>query len=136
MSDKILADAIIVLHLLFIVFMLLGFLLTLYSIFFRNKFFDRWLFRSLHVSGIFYVASLSVMGKFCPLTVLENELRLKYEASAAYSGYFTVHYLEKLVYPDINPLVIQIPTVFLAIFTIVMFIIKPPSKIRSLLKKK
>jgi hypothetical protein len=136
MSDKILPDAIIVLHFLFIVFMLLGFLLTLYSIFFGHKFFDRWLFRSLHLLGIFYVASLSIMGKFCPLTILENELRLKYEASSAYSGYFTVHYLERLVYPDINPLVIQIPTVFLAIFTIVVFIIRPPSKIKSILKKK
>jgi len=136
MSYKILADAIIVVHFLFILFMLLGFLLTAYALVFRQKFFDRWLFRSLHLLGIFYVASLSIMGKYCPLTILENELRLKYEASSAYCGYFTVHYLERLVYPDINPLVIQIPTVFLAIFTIVVFIIRPPSKIKSILKRK
>jgi len=116
--------------------MLLGFVLTLYATFFREKFFDRWLFRSLHLLGIFYVASLSILGKYCPLTILENELRLKYEVSLVYSGSFIVHYLERLVYPDVNPLVIQIPTVFLAIFTIVVFIVRPPKKIKSILRKK
>ena len=136
MSYKILADAIIVVHFLFILFMLLGFLLTIYAVLFREKFFDWWLFRSLHLLGIFYVASLSILGKYCPLTILENELRLRYGVSAVYSGSFIVHYLEKLVYPDVNPLVIQIPTVFLAIFTIVVFIIKPPGKIKNIMKKK
>jgi len=135
MSHKIFADAIIVAHFLYILFMLLGFLLTGYALFFRQKFFDWWLFRSLHLLGIFYVASLSILGKYCPLTILENELRLRYEVSAVYSGSFIVHYLEKLVYPDVNPLVIQIPTVFLAIFTIVVFIIKPPKKIKSIMAR-
>lgn len=135
MSHKIFADAIIVAHFLYILFMLLGFLLTGYALFFREKFFDRWLFRSLHLLGIFYVASLSILGKYCPLTILENELRLRYEVSAVYSGSFIVHYLEKLVYPDVNPLVIQIPTVFLAIFTIVVFIVRPPKKIKSIMAR-
>jgi len=129
MLYKILADAIIVVHFLFILFMLLGFLLTVYAIFFRQKFFDWWLFRSLHLLGIFYVASLSILGKYCPLTLLENELRSRYAVSSVYFGSFIVHYLEKLVYPDVNPLVIQIPTIFIAIFTIVIFILKPPRKI-------
>lgn len=135
MSHKIFADAIIVLHFLYILFMLLGFLLTGYALFFREKFFDRWLFRSLHLLGIFYVVSLSILGKYCPLTILENELRLRYEVYSVYSGSFIVHYLEKLVYPDVNPLVIQIPTVFLAMFTIVVFIIKPPKKIKSIMAR-
>ena len=136
MAYKIFADAVIVVHFLFILFMLLGFLLTIYAVLFREKFFDWWLFRSLHLLGIFYVASLSILGKYCPLTILENELRLKYEVFSVYSGSIIVHYLEKLIYPDVNPLLIQIPTVFLAIFTIVVFIIKPPGKIKSIMGKK
>ena len=136
MSYKILADAVIVVHFLFILFMLLGFLLTAYALVFRQKFFDWWLFRSLHLLGIFYVSSLSILGKYCPLTILENGLRLRYEVTSVYSGSFIVNYLEKLVYPDVNPLLIQIPTVFLAIFTIVVFIIKPPGKIKSIMGKK
>jgi len=136
MAYKIFADTIIVVHFLFILFMLFGFFLTLYGIFFRHKFFDRWLFRSLHLLGIFYVVSLSILGKYCPLTILENELRLRYEVYSVYSGSFIVHYLEKLVYPDVNPWVIRIPTVFLAIFTIVVFIVRPPEKIKSIMRKK
>jgi len=135
MLYKIFADAVIVVHLLFIIFMLFGFLLTAYALFFRQKFLDWWLFRSLHLSGILYVASLSILGKYCPLTLLEYELRSRYEVSSVYSGSFIVHYLEKLVYPDVNPLIIQIPTVFIAIFTIVVFIIRPPKKKRGQRKK-
>ncbi|MEE9316123.1 MAG: DUF2784 domain-containing protein [bacterium] len=135
MAYKIFADAIIVVHFLYILFMLLGFLLTGYALFFRQKFFDWWLFRLLHLLGIFYVVSLNILGKYCPLTILENELRLKYEAYSVYSGSFIIHYLERLVYPDVNPLVIQIPTVFLAIFTIVVFIIRPPKKIKSIMAR-
>ena len=135
MSHKIFADAIIVVHFLYILFMLLGFLLTIYAVLFREKFFDWWLFRSFHLLGIFYVASLSILGKYCPLTILENELRLRDEISSVYSGSFIIHYLEKLVYPDVNPLVIQIPTVFLAIFTIVVFIVRPPKKIKSIMAR-
>jgi hypothetical protein len=135
MAYKIFADVIIVVHFLYILFMLLGFLLTGYALFFREKFFDWWLFRLLHLLGIFYVVSLSILGKYCPLTILENELRLRYEVSSVYSGSFIVYYLEKLVYPDVNPLVIQIPTVFLAIFTIVVFIVRPPKKIKSIMAR-
>lgn len=135
MFYKIFADAIIVVHFLFVLFMLLGFLLTLYAVFFRSKFFDWWLFRSLHLLGIFYVASLSILGKYCPLTLLENQLMSRHESSSVYSGSFIVHYLEKLVYPDVNPLTIQIPTIFIAIFTIVVFIVKPPEKIKNIIRK-
>jgi len=135
MLYRIFSETIIAIHFLFILFMLLGFLLTLRGIFFRQKFFDWWLFRSLHLLGIFYVASLSILGKYCPLTLLENQLRSRYEVSSVYSGSFIVHYLEKLVYPDVNPLTIQIPTVFIAIFTIVAFVVKPPKKIRTIIAR-
>jgi len=135
MSYKIFADTIIVVHFLFILFMLLGFLLTLYAILFRERFFDWWLFRSLHLLGIFYVACLSILSKYCPLTLLENQLMSRYESSSVYSGSFIVHYLEKLIYPDVNPLTIQIPTIFIAIFTIVVLMVKPPKKIKSIMGK-
>jgi hypothetical protein len=115
--------------------MILGFLLTLSAIFFRYRFFDWWLFRSLHLLGIFYVASLSILGKYCPLTLFENQLMSRYESPSVYSGSFIVHYLEKLVYPDVNPLTIQIPTIFIAIFIIVVFMVKPPKKIKSIMGK-
>jgi hypothetical protein len=107
--------------------MLTGFLLTLCG-FWWKKIFDWLLFRYLHLLGILYVSLLAVMGKYCPLTIWENALREKHESGLAYSGPFIIHYIEKLVYPDINPWFIRIATALIAISTIIIFIIRPPQK--------
>ncbi len=96
-----------------------------------KRFFDKWLFRTLHLFGIAYVSFLAILGKYCPLTIWENSLRAKYDPTLTYSGSCIVHYIEKLIYLDVNLLVILIPTIFIAIFTLVVFIIKPPTKVRK-----
>ena len=113
--------------------MLSGFLLTLRG-FFNPKFFDRWLFRTLHLCGIVYVGLLAFLREYCPLTILENTLRARYNPELKYPGSFIVHYIEKLVYPDINPLIILIPTAFIAGFVIIVYITKPPAKIRKIFR--
>ena len=135
MLYKIFADLIVVMHFLWILFMLSGFFLTLRG-FFNPKFFDRWLFRVLHLCGIAYVGLLALLRQYCPLTILEYTLRAEYNPELRYPGSFIVHYIEKLVYPDINPLVILIPTVVIAILTIAIFIIKPPTKIMKLFRQR
>lgn len=125
MLYKILADTIVVVHFAWILFMLWGFILTVRG-FFKKEFFHRWLFRTLHLFGIAYVSLLAIMGKYCPLTLWENVLRAKYDPALTYPGSFMIHYFEKLVYPDVNSLIIRIPTTFIAIFTVIVFIIRPP----------
>ncbi len=133
MIYKILADAIVTMHFGWILFMLLGFILTLCA-FFKKDFWDRWLFRTIHLFGIVYVSSLAIMRKDCPLTLFENALRAKYDSALIYPGSFMVYYVEKFVYPDVNLLLILIPTAFIAIFSIIIFIIKPPAKIKLVFK--
>ncbi|MDP2943679.1 MAG: DUF2784 domain-containing protein [Candidatus Omnitrophota bacterium] len=135
MLYKILADIIVVMHFAWILFMLVGFILTI-KCFWWKGFFDKWLFRTIHLFGIIYVSSLAVLRQYCPLTILENNLRARYDPSLVYPGSFMVHYIEKLVYPDINPLIIQIPTTFITVFTVVVFIIRPPAKIRMIFGRK
>ena len=124
MPYKIFADLIVV--------MLAGFVLTLMA-FRRKQYFDKWLFRTLHLCGIAYVTLLELLGKYCPLTILENSLRAKYSLELRYPGSFIAYYIKKLVYPDVNPLILIIPTAIIAIFTIVVFIIRPPAMIRKIL---
>jgi hypothetical protein len=131
MIYKILADIIVVIHFTWILFMLVGFILTLCGFFWRG-FFDRWLFRTIHLCGIAYVGLLAVLRQYCPLTILEKVLRARYEPKLEHPGSFIVYYIERLVYPDINPLLILIPTIVIAAFTVAVFIIKPPTKIRRL----
>ena len=125
---------IVTMHFAWILFMLIGFIFTLCG-FFRKDFWDRWLFRTIHLFGIVYVSSLAVMRKDCPLTLLENALRAKYNSALTYPGSFMVYYVEKFVYPDVNLPLILIPTAFIAIFSIIIFIIKPPAKIKQIFKR-
>ena len=130
MIYKIFADIILMVHLFWIVFMLIGFVLTFCTVFLskNKKFLDRWVFRTLHLLGIFYVGSLNVLDKYCPVTIFENYLRMKYSQTSVYpDSFFIVYYIEKLVYPDVNPLIIQIPTLFIAVFTLIVFVVRPSS---------
>ena len=81
-----------------------------------------------------YVAILTILGKYCPLTILENELRKQYNSEQIYPGSFVVHYIEKIVYPEANYLIFVIPTLIIAVFTILMFIIRPPLKIKQIFR--
>ena len=88
------------------------------------------MFRTLHLLGIFYVGSLNILDKYCPLTIFENHLRMRYNQNPLYpDSFLIVYYIEKLVYPDVNPLMIQIPTLFIAVFTLLVFVIRPPKKV-------
>ena len=133
MLYNVLADLIVILHLIWILFMLIGFALILCG-FFWKRFFDWCLFRILHLCGIVYVGLLGVLGEYCPLTMLENSLRARYDPGSGYPGSFIVHYIERLVYPDLSPMVILIPTVIIAIFTMTVFMLKPPAKIRKMFR--
>jgi len=133
MLHKIIADTIVIVHLAWILFMLVGFMFTLCGFFWKG-FFDRWLFRTFHLLGIAYVSLLAILGKYCPLTLWENTLRAKYNPALTYPGSFMIHYAKKLVYPDINPLIIHIVTTFIAVFTVFVFIIRPPRGIKRLFK--
>ena len=83
-----LADAVVVFHLLFIVFVLLGALLIL-----RWR---RWVW--LHVPAVAWGMAVEFMHLYCPLTPLENSLRAK-AGAAGYEGDFVGHYLIPLIYP-------------------------------------
>lgn len=122
-----------VLHLAWIIFMLWGFVLTIRG-FFHPKFFDRWLFRTVHLLGILFVVALEILGKYCPLTLWENALRGHYNPETDYPGSFIIKHIEQMIYPDVSPLVVIIPTILLATFTLVAFVLKPPAKLMTLFK--
>jgi hypothetical protein len=79
------ADVVVVIHLLFIAFVAGGAFLAW-----------RWpLIIWGHIPAVIYGALIEFAGFTCPLTVLENDLRL----GAGYSGGFIDHYLIKVIYP-------------------------------------
>ena len=89
MLYKLLADLVLILHLFFIVFVLLGGLLILWR---------RWILW-LHIPALIWAVVLEFLGLICPLTPLENSLR-KAGGDTGYSGGFIEHYLIPLIYPS------------------------------------
>jgi len=88
MIYRILADLVVLLHLLFIIFALLGGALV------------RWRTWVLffHIPAALWVTLLSLKGWICPLTPLENQLR-QAAGSEGYSGGFVEHYIIPVIYP-------------------------------------
>lgn len=88
MSDRLLADAVVVLHLLFIAFALLGGALVL-----------RWpCLAWFHLPAAAWAAYIEFSGTICPLTPLENALRRR-AGVAGYEGGFVEHYVIPVIYP-------------------------------------
>ena len=88
MIHRLAADAVLLLHLGFILFVLLGGLLAL-----------RWRWAPmLHLPAAAWGVYVELSGGLCPLTPLENRLRGA-AGEAGYTGGFIEHYLLALIYP-------------------------------------
>lgn len=83
-----LADAVVLFHLLFIVFVLLGALVVVRR--------PKWIW--LHLPAVAWGMSVEFLHLYCPLTPLENSLRMR-AGAVGYEGDFIGHYLLTLIYP-------------------------------------
>ena len=89
MLFRIAADGVLLIHLLFIVFVVLGGALA-----FRW----RWV-AFVHLPAAAWGVFVELTGRICPLTYLENDFR-RQAGQAGYGESFIEHYLLNVVYPD------------------------------------
>ena len=88
MAYRLFADIVVILHLAFILFVILGGLAAI-----------RWpKIIWIHVPAALWGAVIEFKGWICPLTPLENWLRLKGNLSG-YAGGFVEHYILTIIYP-------------------------------------
>ncbi|WP_457808620.1 DUF2784 domain-containing protein [Kushneria sp. EE4] len=88
MIYRLAADAVLIVHLAFILWVILGALMVLW----RPKL--AW----LHLPALAWAVALELNGWRCPLTPLENLLR-RYAGQAGFEGGFIEHYLLGVIYP-------------------------------------
>jgi len=105
MTYKILADAAVLIHFIWILFLIFGAFLGV-----RNK-----VMKILHVSGLTFASVIQVFDWYCPLTYLEVWLKSRHTPGSAYEGPFIIHYIEELVYVDISRNVIVALTILLCL---------------------
>lgn len=89
MAYRVAADLVMVLHFLFVVFVLLG------GIAVWRWFWVAW----LHVPAFAWGVLVAVNRWICPLTPLEQRLRAA-AGDEGYQGGFIAHYIEPLIYPE------------------------------------
>ncbi|MDP1525552.1 MAG: DUF2784 domain-containing protein [Rhodocyclaceae bacterium] len=91
MIYRLLADAVLLLHLAFIVFVVAG---SLFLLRWPRLFWLPW----LHLPAVLWGVGIELGGYICPLTPLENRLR-QMGGEAGYAGGFVEHYFLPFIYP-------------------------------------
>jgi hypothetical protein len=106
MAYKILADIVVLIHFLWILFLFFG---AIWGV--RNR-----PIKIFHLSGLAFAFIIQVFEWYCPLTHLEVWLRSKHSPRLTYAGSFIIHYVEEVVYIDLSRYLVLILTIFLCGF--------------------
>jgi len=105
-----LAVCVLFLHMLFILWVAFGALLTL----------SRPVLRWLHIVSLVWGILTELLPWPCPLTVLENWLEAK-AGVQPYRGGFLLHYLDKVVYPDISASALTVAGVLVCVLNLAVY---------------
>ena len=100
-----LAEGMVVLHFLWILFLVFG---AIWGRKYRA-------IRIVHVSGLVFATLLEIFKWYCPLTHLEVWLRDRQKPGLGYGGPFIAHYLEKLIYIQLPHWTIMVLTLLLIV---------------------
>jgi len=91
------ADLVLITHVTFVAFVVVGLILILCGGVLGWRWVRNPWFRMMHLAGITLVVIQAWLGIVCPLTTLENHLRIK-GGDEIYSGTFIAHWLHKLLF--------------------------------------
>lgn len=105
-----LAVLVLVLHALFIAWVIFGALLT------RSRPILRW----LHIASLIWGILQELLPWPCPLTLIEAWLEAK-AGVAPYQGGFLLHWMDKLVYPGISPTALAVGGVVVCAFNLALY---------------
>ena len=122
---RLFADAILIIHVLFVAFVVLG-LFAVYMGYFLNWCWVRnRAFRIIHLCAIGYVVVQAWLGVVCPLTTWEMALRAEAGADT-YSGSFIQYWLHSLIYFTLPDWVfVVVYTLFGSLALASWFVVKP-----------
>jgi hypothetical protein len=119
------ADILLVIHALFVAFVVLGFVLTVSGILLQWSWVGNFWFRLIHLLAIGSVVAQAWFDRICPLTSWESSLR-EAAGGVPYSGSFIRWWLQRLIYYDFAPWVSTSAYTIFATMVLVTWIWSPP----------
>lgn len=102
MPYQLLADAVLVVHVAIVLFVVGGLVLVVVGNLRGWRWVNAWWFRLAHLGTIGVVIAESWLGMVCPLTTLEMWLRSKAQ-TGTYAGSFIEHWLQALLFWEAQP---------------------------------
>jgi len=108
---SLLVDTTIVVHFLWILFLIFGFVFALKG----SK------IAYVHLGGLAFALALNMLGWSCPLTHLEYYFRSLYDTPSAHSTSFIARGLEQFVYPDIPGNFLRAGEIILTVLYLVVY---------------
>ena len=108
MVYMLLADGVVLIHFLWVLFLIFGAFWGK-----RNR-----TIREVHITGLLFAVIIETFDWYCPLTHLEFWFRTRHNPLLAYRGSFIVHYLERLLYIECPRPLIVLLTIALCSFNV------------------
>lgn len=123
---SLLADLILAVHFLFVLFVVGGFVLILTGVMLDWRWVRNFRFRVLHLAAIVFVALESLAGAMCPLTVWEDVLR----GGGSPNG-FIQRWMQRVLFYSLPEWVFNLVYVIFAIVVAITFWLAPPERGRQ-----
>jgi len=124
----VLADLILIGHVAFVAFVVMGLILVWVGWFRDWKFVRNLWFRMAHLVAIGVVAAESLVGLVCPLTTWENHLRYLAGGAERYQGSFVQHWLHQVLFFELSESVFTVLYVVFFAAVALSFWLVPPRR--------
>ncbi|MGD0382372.1 MAG: DUF2784 domain-containing protein [Thermoguttaceae bacterium] len=122
---RILADLVLVIHLAYAGFIVLGMAAILLGIVLKWQWVRNFWFRLIHLSMIAIVVEESILGVICPLTDWEDQLREK-AGETVQQGSFIARLIHKFMFYEVPPATIITAYCVFFLAMLLVFILAPP----------
>ena len=120
-----LADAIVVIHLAVVLFVIAGLPLIYVGVALRWAWVRDWLWRALHLGTIGFVAAESLASIACPLTVWEDALRQQQTGEG-----FIESWVDRILFYDLPTWAFTLAYTAFAALVALTWVVVPPTKRR------
>lgn len=124
---EVLADAVLVVHVAFIAFVVFGFGAILFGVARGSGWVRNLSFRFIHLVSIVFVCAEAVTGVMCPLTVLESDFRQR-AGQSPYPGDFVAYWLHRLIFYNWPPWVFGALYLGFGALVVLTFVLAPPRR--------
>ena len=126
MFYRLLADGILILHALLVLFNILALPLVWIGHFKKWPFVRNFNFRLIHLLLIGFVSAEALLGSICPLTTWEDALRMRGGGGSRYEQGYVAYWVHRVMFYDFDPIYFTIGYgVFFALVVWTWFGVRP-----------